>query len=49
MFPELLAALSEGERAIAHLLVLLVLPVAAGVVYLIRRKMRETRRIADDG
>jgi hypothetical protein len=40
MFPELLAALSEGQRAIAHLAVLLVLIVAAGLVYLIRRRVR---------
>jgi hypothetical protein len=40
MSPELLAALSEGQRAIAHLVVLLALPVVAGLVYLIRRRMR---------
>jgi hypothetical protein len=40
MFPELLAALSEGQRPIAHLLVLLGVPLAAGVAYLISRRMR---------
>ena len=35
-----LAALSEGQRAIAHLVVLLALPVAVGLVYLIRRARR---------
>jgi hypothetical protein len=40
MLPDLLAALSEGQRAIAHLVVLLALPVAAALVYLIRRRMR---------
>jgi hypothetical protein len=40
MSPELLAGLSEGQRTIAHLVVLLVLPVAVALVYLIRRKMR---------
>jgi hypothetical protein len=39
MSPELLAALSEGQRAIAHLVVFLVLPVAIGLVYLIRRRV----------
>jgi hypothetical protein len=54
MFPELLAALSEGQRAIAHLVVLLVVLVAAGLVYLIRRKLRrpdqtpETQQIPED-
>ncbi len=32
-----LAALGEGQRTIAHLVVLLAVPVAAGLVYLIRR------------
>jgi hypothetical protein len=40
MSPELLAALSEGQRAIAHLVVLLALAVAAVLVYLIRRRAR---------
>jgi heme/copper-type cytochrome/quinol oxidase subunit 2 len=44
MSPELLAALSEGQRAIAHLVVLLALPVAVGLVYLVRR----VRRSAED-
>jgi hypothetical protein len=35
-----LAALSEGQRTIAHLAVLLALLAAAGLVYLIRRRMR---------
>jgi hypothetical protein len=54
MFPELLAGLSEGQRAIAHLAVLLVLPLAAGLVYLIRRKVgrpdqtRERQRIPEE-
>jgi hypothetical protein len=40
MSPELLAALSEGQRSIAHLVVLIVLPVAAGLVFLVRRVRR---------
>jgi hypothetical protein len=48
MFPEpivselaaAVAALSEGQRAIAHLVVLLVLAVAAGLVFVIRRVRR---------
>jgi Flp pilus assembly protein TadB len=40
MFPELVAALSEGQRAIAHLLVVLVLLVTAGLVFLVRRRAR---------
>jgi hypothetical protein len=54
MFPELPAALSEGQRAIAHLVVVLVLLAAAGVVYLIRRhrgrpdQPHETQRIPDE-
>jgi hypothetical protein len=41
----LVAALSEGQRTIAHLVILLGLPVAAGLVYLIYRARRrdETR------
>jgi membrane protein DedA with SNARE-associated domain len=35
-----LAALSESQRTIAHLLVLLAVLVAAGLVYLIRRARR---------
>jgi mannose/fructose/N-acetylgalactosamine-specific phosphotransferase system component IIC len=35
-----LAALSEGQRAIAHLVVPLAVLVAAGLVYLIRRMRR---------
>jgi hypothetical protein len=38
--PELLAALSEGQRTIAHLVVLLGVPVVAGLVYLIYRVRR---------
>lgn len=54
MFPELLGALSEGQRTIAHLVVVLVLAVAAGLVYVIRRKVRrpdqtrERQRIPED-
>jgi hypothetical protein len=40
MFPELLAALSEGQRTIAHLAVLLGVPLAAALVYLISRRAR---------
>jgi hypothetical protein len=41
MSPEpVLAALSEGQRAIAHLLVLLAVAVVAGLVFLIRRVRR---------
>jgi hypothetical protein len=40
MFPELLAALSEGQRSIAHVVVLLGVPLAAGLVYVISRRMR---------
>lgn len=54
MFPEQLAALSERQRAIAHLVVLLVLLVAVGLVYLIRRRVgrsdqtRERQRTPED-
>jgi hypothetical protein len=41
-----LAALSEGQRAIAHLLVLLAVPVIAGLVFLVRR-MRRAKRTPD--
>jgi hypothetical protein len=47
MFPELLAALSEGQRAIAHL-VQLVLLFVAGVVYLGRRSRRPDETL-DEG
>jgi hypothetical protein len=42
MFPDpgLLAALSEGQRTIAHLVVLLAVVVAAGLGYLIYRVRR---------
>lgn len=40
MFPELLAALSEGQRAIAHLVVLLVLAGIVALVFLIRYRAR---------
>jgi len=43
MSPDLLAALSEGQRAIAHLVVLLAMPVIAGLVFLMRR-MRHPRQ-----
>lgn len=36
MSPELVAGLSVGQRAIAHVAVLVVVLVAAGLVYLIR-------------
>jgi hypothetical protein len=55
MFPEigpgLLAGLSEGQRTIAHLLILLAVPVVAGLVYLIRRRVRrrnQTQRIPEE-
>jgi hypothetical protein len=38
-----LAALSEGQRAIAHLVVLLAVPVAIGLVFLVRRVRRRSR------
>jgi hypothetical protein len=38
-----LAALSEGQRAIAHLVVLLAVPVIAGLVFLVRRVRRSNR------
>ncbi|MBA3244030.1 MAG: hypothetical protein H0T61_02495 [Actinobacteria bacterium] len=49
----LLAALGEGQRTIAHLLVLLAIPVVAGLVYLIRRMNRsdgsgEKKRIPEE-
>jgi hypothetical protein len=49
MFPDpgLLAGLSEGQRTIAHLVVLLAVPVAVGVVYLIRRKLRRRDQIRE--
>jgi Flp pilus assembly protein TadB len=44
MSPELgagvVAALSEGQRTIAHLVVLLAVPVVVGVVLLVRRARR---------
>jgi hypothetical protein len=40
MSPELLAALSEGQRAIAHLAVLLAVVVVAGLIFLVRRVRR---------
>jgi hypothetical protein len=43
MFPDLLAALSEGQRAIAHLVVLLAVPVVVGLVLLVRRLRRPDR------
>jgi hypothetical protein len=51
--PELLAALSEGQRTIAHLVILAGVPVAAGLVYLIfrarrRDETREKPRIPDE-
>jgi lipopolysaccharide biosynthesis regulator YciM len=54
MFPEFLAALSESQRTLAHVVVLLVLPVAAALVYLIRRRVRrrdqnhESQRIPEE-
>jgi hypothetical protein len=42
MFPEpLLAALSEGQRAIAHLVVVLALLAGLALAYLIRRARRD--------
>jgi hypothetical protein len=43
MSPELVAALSEGQRAIAHVLVLLAVVAAVGLVYLVRRARRPGR------
>jgi heme/copper-type cytochrome/quinol oxidase subunit 2 len=45
MSPDLLAALSEGQRAIAHVVALLVLLVIGGLVFVVRRARRrdETR------
>jgi hypothetical protein len=54
MFPELVAGLSEGQRTIAHLLVVLVLLLAAGLVLLVRRRAhrlqetREKQRVPED-
>jgi hypothetical protein len=55
MFPEvglrLLAALSEGQRTIAHLVILLAVLVVGGLVYLIRRRVRrrnQTQRIPEE-
>jgi type II secretory pathway component PulF len=54
MSPEVVAALSEGQRAIAHVVVLLVLAVAIGLAYLMRRRAtrhdqtRETQRIPEE-
>jgi hypothetical protein len=58
MFPEShleigLAALSEGQRAIAHLVVVLALLAAVALVYVIRRARRadhtrETQRIPEE-
>jgi hypothetical protein len=54
MSPDLLAALSEGQRAIAHVAALLVLLVIGGLVFLIRRARRhdenqERQRISEQG
>jgi hypothetical protein len=38
-----LAALSDGQRAIAHLVVLLTVPVIVGLVFLVRRVRRSKR------
>jgi hypothetical protein len=43
MSPDLLAALSEGQRVIAHLVVVLALAVGAGLVFLVRRARRPNR------
>jgi hypothetical protein len=43
MSPDLLAALSEGQRAIAHLVVLLAVPAVIGLVLLVRRVRRPNR------
>jgi hypothetical protein len=40
MSPDLLAALSGGQRAIAHLVVVLALLAVGGLVFLIRRARR---------
>jgi hypothetical protein len=40
MSPDLLAALSEGQRAIAHLVVLLAVLLLIGFVLLVRRMRR---------
>jgi cbb3-type cytochrome oxidase subunit 3 len=52
MSPDLLAALSEGQRAIAHLVVVLALLAVGGVAFLIRRTRRrneaqERQRISE--
>jgi hypothetical protein len=49
----LLAALSEGQRTIAHLVILLGVAVAAGLVYLVfrarrRDETRERQRTPED-
>jgi hypothetical protein len=51
--PELLAALSEGRRTIAHVVVLLGVPLLAGLIYLVfrarrRDETRERPRIPDE-
>jgi uncharacterized membrane protein len=43
MSPDLLAALSEGQRAIAHVVVLLAVPLVIGLVLLVRRMRRPDR------
>ena len=48
MFPELdagvVAELSEGQRAIAHLVVLVTVPVVVGLVLLVRRVRGSRKR-----
>jgi hypothetical protein len=51
--PSIVAALSEGQRAIAHLIVLLAVPVIVGLVLLIRKvrrpdHTRERQRIPEE-
>jgi hypothetical protein len=42
MFPEpVLAALSEGQRVVAHLAVVLLVPIAIGLFYVVRKVRRE--------
>ncbi len=49
--PGLLAGLSEGQRQIAHLVIVLAVLIAVGLVYLIRRARRrdQTRERQDVG
>jgi len=49
MFPELLGALSEGQRPLAHLVVLLGIVAGLAVVGLVHLRRRRSRRLDERG